>query len=62
MRGNWIFPSTDGGEVQGLNNTGIEQFSDNAIRSLAREIYDACSSKGWMNFCRAFTLQNVSVA
>lgn len=38
MRGNWIFPSTDGGEVQGLNNTGIEQFSDNAIRSLAREI------------------------
>lgn len=38
MRGNWIFPSTDGGEVQGLNNTGIEQFSDNSIRSLAREI------------------------
>ena len=38
MKGKWIFPSTCGGEKQGLNNTGIEQFRDNPIRSLAREI------------------------
>lgn len=38
MKGKWIFPSTNGGEKQGLNNTGIEQFKDNPIRSLAREI------------------------
>ena len=34
----WIFPSTNGGEKQGLNNTGIEQFKDNSIASLAREL------------------------
>ena len=38
MEGKWIFPSTGGGERQGLNNTGIEQFKDNPIKSLAREI------------------------
>ena len=38
MEGKWIFPSTGGGEKQGLNNTGIEEFKDDPIKSLAREI------------------------
>lgn len=38
MKGKWVFPSTNGGEKQGLNNTGIEQFKDDPIRSLAREV------------------------
>ena len=38
MIAKWCFPSSDGGEIQGLNNSGIETFNDNPIKSLAREI------------------------
>lgn len=38
MKGQWIFPSTGGGEKQGFNNTGIEEFMDDPIKSLAKEI------------------------
>ncbi len=34
----WCFPSSNGGEKQGLNNSGIQTFMDNPIKSLAREI------------------------
>ena len=34
----WCFPSSNGGEKQGLNNSGIETFKDTPVKSLAREI------------------------
>ncbi len=34
----WNFPSSNGGEKQGLNNSGIETFKDTPVKSLAREI------------------------
>lgn len=38
MERNWRFPSSNGGLKEGLNNSGIETFRDNPIKSLAREI------------------------
>lgn len=34
----WCFPSTGGGQESGLNNGGLEQFRNNPIKSLTREI------------------------
>ena len=38
MKGVWCFPSNNGGEKRGLNDSGIEMFKDNPLKSLAREI------------------------
>lgn len=38
MEAKWSFPSSNGGEKRGLNDSGIETFNDNPIKSLAREI------------------------
>ena len=38
MKAKWCFPSNNGGEKRGLNDSGIETFNDNPIKSLAREI------------------------
>ncbi len=38
MTAKWCFPSSNGGEKRGLNDSGIETFNDNPIKSLAREI------------------------
>ena len=38
MNAKWCFPSSNGGEIRGLNDSGIETFNDNPIKSLAREI------------------------
>ena len=38
MQAKWCFPSNNGGEKRGLNDSGIETFNDNPIKSLAREI------------------------
>ena len=38
MKAEWCFPSSNGGEKRGLNDSGIETFNDNPIKSLAREI------------------------
>ena len=38
MIAKWCFPSSNGGEKRGLNDSGIETFNDNPIKSLAREI------------------------
>jgi len=38
MVAKWCFPSSNGGEKRGLNDSGIETFNDNPIKSLAREI------------------------
>ena len=38
MEAKWCFPSSNGGEKRGLNDSGIETFKDNPIKSLAREI------------------------
>lgn len=34
----WYFPSTDGGQRNGINHAGIETFSGSPLKSLAREI------------------------
>lgn len=34
----WYFPSTDGGQANGINHAGIETFSGSPLKSLAREI------------------------
>ncbi len=34
----WCFPANNGGDEQGLNNSLIETFNDNPLKSLAREI------------------------
>jgi len=34
----WYFPSNNGGDEQGLNNSLIETFNDSPLKSLAREI------------------------
>ena len=34
----WFFPSTDGGQENGLDNTDVEHFKEKPILSLAREI------------------------
>lgn len=38
MIAKWRFPFSNGGEKRGLNDSGIEIFNDNPIKSLAREI------------------------
>lgn len=38
MDAKWCFPSSNGGEKRGLNDSGIETFNDNPVKSLAREI------------------------
>lgn len=35
---NFYFPSNNGGEVKGISDSGIETFSGNSIKGLAREI------------------------
>lgn len=36
---NWNFPSVAGGNINSINNAGLETFRDNPIDSLTREIY-----------------------
>lgn len=38
MVAKWCFPSSNRGEIRGFNDSGIETFNDNPIKSLAREI------------------------
>ena len=35
---NWVFPSNNGGDVNGISNAGIETFQGTRLKSLAREI------------------------
>lgn len=35
---NWVFPSNDGGQINGIADSGVETFRGTPIRSLAREI------------------------
>ena len=35
---NWVFPSNNGGDVNGISHAGIETFQGARLKSLAREI------------------------
>ena len=38
MKPFWYFPSTEGGQINSINNAGIETFRGNELDSLTREI------------------------